>query len=155
MTPTVSGILFIISALIVYIFGVRHAVDAWQCGNEVQDWVRLAKQMACVLLLTAMFGVFSFPVTTVIVVAAISLVTFSSFAYGLDDAALNVACVLLSIGVLGRRYAPLASLGRQVKPIREAMQRYVTRYWSLGFIQKNLNNFIVFVWMTRQVRQVE
>ena len=117
MTLSVSGILFIITALIVYIFGVRHGVDAWQCGNEVQDWSRLARQLVCLLLLTAMFGVFSLPVTTVIVVAAISLVTFSSVAYGLDDTALNVACVLLSVG----------AMARQVKPIEEKMQGYVTK----------------------------
>ena len=127
MTLSVSGVVFIITALIVYIFGVRHAVDIWQCGNEAQDWVRLAKQLACVLLLTSMFGVFSFPVTAVIVVATISLVTTSSFAYGLDDTALNVVCVLLSIGALGRHYVPLDSFFK--RGIRDTMQGYVTR-WS-------------------------
>lgn len=134
MAPIVSGVFIVIAALMVYVFSVRQSVDAWQCGNEPQDWARIARQLACMLLLVSMFGVFSYPVTTTIAIVAISSVTFSGVAYGLDDVSLNVACTLLALGAMGRQIMPIREtmdrVGQQLNPLhmKKTMQRYATNW---------------------------
>lgn len=74
-----SSVALALAALIVAVFTVRHAVDAWLCGNDVADWVRLAKQLLAVVLVAGALRLIPLGATVLAVLAAAALLGYSQF----------------------------------------------------------------------------
>lgn len=96
MTP--STLFVALVALVVAIYTVRHAVDVWQCGSATPDWLRLAKQLLCVVLVAAALRLLPRVLAIVAVVAAGAALAYGQFAFPEEaDWALDGVCLALAV----------------------------------------------------------